>query len=137
MALQFSTALRNARLDAIEVFAGVSAKIMIYSGSVPANPAASETGTLLAEFDMGSDWAAAASSGAKALNSLPLTTTAVAGAPTNATHFRMLESDGTTVLVQGTCTASGGGGDMILDNVSIATGQTVNITAFTITDGNA
>jgi hypothetical protein len=35
--------------------------------------------------------------------------------------------------MQGTITASGGGGDMTLDNVSIATGQTVNVTGFTLT----
>jgi len=136
MALQFATLLRNAVLDAIETFGGTAAKIFIYSGTVPANAQASETGTLLAEFDMASDWMAAASSGSKALNNLPLSTTAVAGAPTNASHFRLMKSDGTTVVLQGTCTVSGGGGDMILDNLSIATGQTVNITAFTITDGN-
>ena len=35
--------------------------------------------------------------------------------------------------MQGTITATGGGGDMTVDNTSVTAGQTVNITAFTIT----
>jgi hypothetical protein len=34
-------------------------------------------------------------------------------------------------------TATGGGGDMTLDNTSIASGQKVTITTFTISAGNA
>jgi hypothetical protein len=39
--------------------------------------------------------------------------------------------------MQGTVTATGGGGDLTLDNTSINSGQTVNITSWSITDGNA
>ena len=39
--------------------------------------------------------------------------------------------------MQGTVTLTGGGGDMTLDNTSIASGQAVNVTSFTLTDGNA
>lgn len=133
MALQFSTTYRNALLDALETTAGTSAKIMIYSGAAPANCAAAASGTLLVEYDLASNWAADAAAGAKTLNSLPLSTTAAAGAPTNAGHFRLYASDGTTCHMQGTVTVTAGGGDMTLDNISIATGQTVNITAFTLT----
>lgn len=133
MALQLSVAARNGRLDNIESVVGTAAKIRIYSGSAPANCAASETGTLLADFTLASDWAAAAASGSKALNNLPLTTT---GAATGtAGHFRLTASDGTTCHVQGT--VGQGTGDLSLDNVSIASGQTVNITGWTFTDGNA
>jgi hypothetical protein len=34
-------------------------------------------------------------------------------------------------------TATGGGGDLTLDNVSIATNQPVTITSFTLTEANA
>jgi len=34
-------------------------------------------------------------------------------------------------------TATGGGGDMLLDNISIAVSQVVNITTFTLTAGGA
>lgn len=144
MALKYSTTMRNAKLDAIETSLGTSAKLAIYSGSAPANAAADTTGTLLVEFDLASDWAAAASGGAKALSSLPLSTTAAAGAPTNAGYFRIFTSAQNTAPgssrpceIQGTITVTGGGGDMTIDNISIATGQTVNVTGFTITDNNA
>jgi hypothetical protein len=39
--------------------------------------------------------------------------------------------------MQGTVTATGGGGDMTLDNTSFAVGQQVNITSFTLTAGGA
>ena len=51
-----------------------------------------------------------------------------------AASFRIKQS--TTWHLQGTITATGDGGDMTLDNTSIASGQTINITTFTITDGN-
>jgi hypothetical protein len=39
--------------------------------------------------------------------------------------------------MQGTITATGGGGDMTLDNTSIASGQQVTITSFTLSAGGA
>lgn len=133
MALQLSVAARNARLDSIETVISTSAKLLIYSGSMPANCAASATGTLLAQYNLASDWAGNAASGQKALSSLPLTTTGVGTA--TAGYFRLCATDGTTCHLQGT--VGMGSGDLSLDNTSIASGQTVNITAFTLTDGNA
>lgn len=135
MAVQFSVATRNAMLDAIEVTVGTSAVLKIRSGSVPATCATADAGTALVTYSLGSDWASAASSGAKALASLPLSTTA--GATGTAAHYRIYASDGTTCHEQGTVTATGGGGDMTVDNTSINSGQTVNITAFTKTMGGA
>lgn len=135
--LQYSVPVRNARLDAIESTIGTSAKLNIFSGSMPANCAAADSGTKLVDYDLGSDWMGAASGGTKILSSLPLSVAAVAGAPTNAGYFRIYATDETTCGVQGDITVTGGGGAMTLDNLSIATGQTVNITGFTITAGNA
>lgn len=142
MTIQLSVANRNARLDAIETQMGTSAKLAIYSGSMPANCAADTTGTKLAEYALASDWAAAASGGSKALSSLPLTTTGAAAG--TAGYFRIFTSAQNTAPgasrpceLQGTVTATGGGGDMTIDNAVIASGQTVNITGFTLTDGNA
>jgi len=131
MSLQFSTSYRNALLDQFETTAGVSAKLEIFTGAVPANCAAAEAGTKLVEFDLASDWAANAAGGAKALNNLPLTAGAVAAG--TAAHFRLYASDGTTCHMQGTVTATGGGGDMTVDNTNIANGQQVQITGFTLT----
>ena len=135
MALQFSVAVRNARLDALETAVGTAAVLKIRSGSAPANCAAADSGTVLATLSLASDWMSAASSGSKTLTG----TWQDAGADNagTAAHFRLYASDGTTCHAQGTVTATGGGGDMTLDNTSIAAGQQVNVTTFTITDGNA
>lgn len=135
MALQFSTTVRNALLDQIETSIGVSAVIKFFTGGVPANCAAADSGTKLAEFDLASDWAAAASAGAKALSSLPLSVAAVAAGTLG--YFRIYATGGTTCHMQGTITATGGGGDMELDNVSLAATQSFTISSFAVTDGNA
>jgi hypothetical protein len=59
---------------------------------------------------------------------LPRSGTAIAGG--NADNFQVLDSDN-NVLWSGTAGTSGT--DMIMDNTSIANGQTVNLTAFTHT----
>ena len=133
MAFQFSVAARNAALDAIETAIGVAPTLEIRSGSVPANCAAAATGTVLATISLPSDWLAAASAGAKTL--LGTWQDASADAAGTAAHFRV--NQGATCHVQGTVTATGGGGDMTVDNTSFGVGQQVNITAFTITAGGA
>jgi hypothetical protein len=135
MTVQMSTAVRNARLDVIETTIGTSAKVQIFTGSVPANCAAASTGTKLVEWALASDWAGNASGGSKAFSSTPLAATAVATGV--AGYYRVVDSAGTTCHMQGTVTATGGGGDLTLDNTSINSGQTVNITSWSITDGNA
>lgn len=132
MTVQFSTTVRNALLDVIETTMGTSVYLRIYSGTPPANPAAALSGnTMLWEKQLASDWASAASAGSKALSSVPLTNTAAAAG--TASFYRFYASDGTTCHEQGTVTATGGGGDLTVDNTSIASGQTVNVTAFTKT----
>lgn len=129
MTVQYSTNVRNAALDSWETAIGTSAKIQIRSGAQPANCAAAATGTLLVEYALAADWAGAAASGSKTLNSLPISGTASAAG--TAGHYRIVDSAGTTCHEQGSITATGGGGDMTIDNTSIANGQSVNITGFT------
>ncbi|QDP20673.1 hypothetical protein [Bradyrhizobium cosmicum] len=135
MSIQLSVAARNARLDAIETAIGTAAKLQMYTGSMPASCATAASGTKLLEDTLASDWAANASSGSKSFNGTPIAGTALAGG--TAGYFRIVDSAGTTCHMQGTITATGGGGDMTIDNTSIANGQTVNVTSFTLTDGNA
>lgn len=135
MAIQLSAAVRNARLDAIETAIGASAILKIRSGAAPANCAAADSGTVLATLNLPADWMAAASAGSKALTGT--WQDASADATGTAAHFRIYANDGTTCHMQGTVTVTGGGGDLQLDNASIASGQTVTITAFSLTDGNA
>lgn len=135
MAFQFSTTARNAALDAIETAIGTSAVLKIRSGSVPADCGTADAGTVLATLTLPSDWLAAASGGSKSKSGT--WEDASADATGTAAHFRIYASDGTTVHMQGTITATGGGGDMTLDNTSIASGQQVTITSFTLSAGGA
>lgn len=135
MALQYSVAVRNAKLDAVETAVGTSAVLKIRTGAPPATVATADSGTVLATLNLPSDWMAAASSGTKALTGT--WQDASADATGTAAHFRIYASDGTTAHIQGTVTATGGGGDMTLDNTSIASGQSVTVTSFTLTAGNS
>lgn len=135
MAIQLSVAVRNARLDAIETTAGTSAIMRIRTGSLPANCAASDSGTVLAALNLPSDWMAAASGGSKALAGTWQDTSA--DATGTAAHFRIYDSGGSTCHIQGTVTATGGGGDMTVDSTSFTSGQSFSVTSFTLTDGNA
>ncbi len=149
MTIQFSTEMRNALLEAHEIILGgqtLSAgsgsggsitgtasppKLQIWSGSPPANCSLASTGVKLAEWTLAADWSAAASGGSKALSGVPLATTGVGAG--SAGYYRFTTNSGATCHEQGTVTATGGGGDMTIDNVVIAVSQAVQITGFTKT----
>lgn len=135
MAIQLSVAVRNARLDAIETTIGTSAVLKIRTGSKPATCATADSGTVLATLTLPSDWMSAASSGSKAL--LGTWQDAAADASGDAGHFRIYASDGTTCGMQGTITATAGGGDMTVASITLVATQIVNVTSFSLTDGNA
>ena len=135
MAVQYSTGIRNAMLDAIETAIGTSGVLKVRTGAQPAACSMADSGTVLATYSLASDWAAAASGGSKSFNSTPLTVTAAASG--TAAHYRLYASDGTTCHEQGTITATGGGGDVTIDNPSITSGQAVSINSFTKTMGGA
>lgn len=135
MTLQYSTTVRNAKLDAFETAVGTSAVLKIRTGAQPANCATADAGTVLATCTLPSDWMAAASSGTKALAGTWQDTSA--DATGTAAHFRIYASDGTTCHAQGTVTITGGGGDMTVDSVSFTAAQAFSVTGFTLTAGNA
>lgn len=132
MALHYAVALRNARLDAIETTVGTSPILKIRTGSVPANCAAADSGTVLATLSLPSDWMSAAFAGAKVKSGT--WSDSSADATGTAGHFRIYASDGTTCHIQGTVGTSGT--DMIVDNTSFTAGQSFTVTTFTITDNN-
>lgn len=135
MALQYSVDVRDAQLDAFESTIGVSAILKIRSGAPPANCAAADSGTVLATLSLPADWMNAAASGSKTL--LGTWSDPSADNTGTAGHFRVYDSGGTVCGCQGTVTLGGGGGDMTLDNTSIVATQTVTISTFTLTAGNA
>lgn len=127
-------AAADAVVDRIDVGAG-TAVLRLYSGAQPADADSAASGTLLAEFDLPNPaFGAANSSGTATALGVPLSTTGEAGAAagTNAQSCRVVNRNGDTVF-DGSVTATGGGGNVTLDNVNIASGQTVNITSLTYT----
>lgn len=133
MTIALSITVKNARLDVIETTIGASAVLKIRTGAPPGIGEA-DAGTVLTTISLPADWMAAASDGSKAKSGD--WEDASADDTGTAAHFRIYASDGSTVHMEGTVTATGGGGDLTLDNVSIAAGQPVSITGFTLTDGN-
>lgn len=131
MALQYSVAVNNARLDAVETAAGASAKLRIYTGSAPANCAAAASGTLLVEMALPADWMSAASAGSKSKLGTWSGSGAAAGV---AGYFRIVDNAGTTAHAQGTC--GQGTGDLSLDNTNIAVSQAVSVNSFTLAAAN-
>lgn len=134
MAITLSTAVRNARLDAIETVVGASPILRIRTGAAPATVASASTGTVLASCTLPADWLAAASAGSKALSGSWADSSADAAG--TAAHFELVASDGTTVAMRGSVTVTGGGGDMTVDSVTFSAGQAFSVTSFTLTDGN-
>lgn len=132
MTIQMSTAARNARLDAIETTTGATAKLQIRTGAQPADCSQADSGTLLVEITLPSDWMNAAATGQKTKLG---TWSGTASAGGTAAHFRLKDNAGTTCHMQGS--VGQGSGDLSLDNTTIANGQTVTVNTFTLTDGNA
>jgi hypothetical protein len=133
MAFQFSTAVRNAWLDAIEAAIGASVTLEIRSGAAPADCATADSGTVLATIALPADWMAAAAAGAKAMQGT--WQDASADASGTAGHFRI--KVGGTCHIQGSCSGIGGGGDMIIDNPALVATQQFNVTTFTLTASGA
>ncbi len=132
MAMQYSVAVRNAQLDAIETTIGTAPIMRIRSGSPPADCAAADTGTVGATLTLPSDWMAAASSGSKA--KAGTWQDASADASITVGHFRIYDSAGTTCHIQGTCSTTG---DLVTDTNTLTAGQSFTVNTFTITAGNA
>lgn len=135
MALKFSTSLRNSRADNIATAIGSAGVLRIYDGTRPANVGtAVTTQVLLAELTCGSPFAPSASGGVLTANSI--TQDSSANATGTASWFRLFTSGGTAV-VDGDVTATGGGGDLTLNTVSIVAGGPVSVTSAVFTEGGA
>jgi hypothetical protein len=133
--LKYSATLKNAQQDAITTVCGASALLEIYSGTQATDPdTAIGAQVLLATLTCNATFAPSASGGVLTLNSIADGTgTAGASTGTTATWFRLTTSGG-TAHIDGTVGISGA--DLNLNNTSIATGQTVSVTSFTITNNN-
>ena len=130
MATRIADAARNAAADAVvdRIDAGAGAgTLKIYTGSQPADADDAESGTLLVTITFSDPAFGAAASGSAAADTTPALSAAAVAAGT-AGWFRVEDSTGANVF-DGSVTATGGGGDIELDNTSIASGQTVTVSS--------
>lgn len=129
MTVQLDTTLRNGMLDQITSAIGSAGLLKFFSGAVPANVAAADPAGLLATLTMGTPFAPASAAGVLTPNTVTSNTASGTG---TAASWRAYTSLGVCKM-QGTVTATGGGGDITLDNTSLATGQTISEVSWTIT----
>lgn len=133
MATRLPTAIRNAVanviVDALDAGTGPGT-IKIYTGSQPASANNAATGTLLGTLTLSDPAFGDAANGSAAAGAITGDTSA--DATGTAGWFRAADSDGTTVI-DGSVSATGGGGDLQLDSVSIIAGGTINVTGWTVT----
>jgi hypothetical protein len=129
MAVTLNTALKNTLLDGLDS-AFNNGTLTIRTGAPPGAGNAA-TGTALATITLPADAFAPASGGTKAAQGT--WQDASADASGTAGHYRLVSG---SLVLEGTVTATGGGGDLELDNTSVASGQQVTITAFSLTSTN-
>ena len=132
MALQYSVAVNNAKLDSIETTIGASAILRIRTGTPPATVATADSGVVVATLTLPADWMSAAAAAVKA--KLGTWQDASADATGTAGHFRIYDPTGVTAHLQGTYGTTGT--DMIGDSASFTAGQSFTINTFQITAAN-
>lgn len=133
MAVSYAVLTKNARLDAIDTYAGTSPIIRIYDGTPPATAdTALSSNTLLATLPMSATPFGAASGGT--LTAAAITDDSSADATGTASFFRIIKSDTTTVVAQGSVGTSGT--DAIINTTAIVSGGPVSCSSLVITSGN-
>lgn len=103
--------------------------IDIYTGSQPADPDDSPTGTLLVSIDLAADAYDAAADG-EALIPASVNGTAVA---TGTAGYAQQRNAANTRWMYGSVTANGGGGDVQISSTTITISDVITITSSTIT----
>lgn len=121
MALSLSVAAVNAMGVALASDIGSAATIEIRSGSKPATPETAAAGTLLATVTISGSFT---STNGTLTAADPASVTVTAGG--TAGHFRVKTSGG-TAKIDGTITATGGGGDMTLATTTLGAGGTLDL----------
>lgn len=127
MAFQYGATLRNNQVAQIQATIGAAGLLKIFSGAEPANCAAADPAGLLATIAL----PAAFLTSSGGVTTIAGSWSAAASASGTAQSFRMYDGGG-VCQVQGNVTT-----DLVLNNTNITSGQTVSVTAFTVTAGNA
>ena len=125
MAIQYSAATRNRMRDAYVAAFPAAASLVIRTGA-PAGVGNAAGGSVLATIALP---ATPFTSGTGDVTRNGTWTVAASGAGT-AGHYRLTNGSD---IEEGTVTATGGGGDLTLDNVNIAVSQAVTVSTWTRT----
>ena len=130
--LKYSNGTRDAQQQGLITYAGTGSIIRIYDGTQPTNAnTAISTQTLIVSLTVTGSFGTD-SNGTITIGSV---TSGTAVASSTATFFRIVKSDGTTVVMDGSVGTSGA--DLNLNSTTVSSGQVVAITAGTIIRGNA
>jgi len=123
MAVTYTTAVKNARLDAVTTAIGATGVLEIGTSGMA---------SVLATIALGNPAAAAASGGVLTLSGFPRTDTSADNSGTPAAEARIRTASGGTDIITG-LTVGTSGCDINLDSVTITAGQTLTINSATIT----
>jgi hypothetical protein len=130
--LKYSNGTRNAQQQGLITYAGSGSIIRLYDGTQPANAnTAISTQTLLVDLTIAGGFGTD-SNGTITLGAVTSGTAVASG---TASFFRIVKSDGTTVVMDGSVGTSGS--DLNLNTTTVASAQTVSITAGTIIRANS
>jgi hypothetical protein len=135
MGLRLAVPARNVSVqgvgDLFDAHATLPGKIRIYTGAQPATPATAASGTLLGEFTLADPAWGSPSNGSRLIDATPeMEATGLADG--TAGWFRGLDG-GDNVVCDGTVTATGGGGNLEINTVTVSTGLSLHITGGTMT----
>lgn len=140
MATRISTAAAaaacNGVVDLLDAGAGAG-YIEIRTGSQPATVGTAASGTLLGTLTLSKPAFGNATSASPAVaTAAAITSDSSADATGTAGWFRAYDSAG-TAIIDGSVTATGGGGDLTLDSTSIVAGGTIAMTSWTVSHPTA
>ena len=131
MASNLKIAQNTANLQALALVGSVtnSSQVQIYSGTQPSTPETALSGnTLLATITLPASSAFTSSNGVMTAAAISNVTIAASG---TAAFFRWTESNGTTVIADGSVGTSGA--DLNLNSVALSSGATLATSSFTFT----
>lgn len=123
------SACADALVDLIDGGAGAGT-LKVFTGSAPTNTTDADSGTLLATLTFSDPAFGNASNGTATAASIT-SDTSIDNTGT-AAHFRVKDSNA-VVILQGTVTATSGGGDIEFNSTSFVAGGTAAISSLTIT----
>lgn len=130
MAFQYGATLRNNQVSQIQTTVGATGRLVIFSGAEPANCAAADPAGVLATIAL----PAAFLTSTGGVTTIAGTWSVAASATGTAASFRIYD----TPVSAGVCHVQGNTTtDLVLNNQSITSGQTVTVTSFSVTAGNA